>query len=266
MRLWLSVAAVLASAARFAAAADVTACGQRIPAGEVGELRQALACGATPSWPFSPRGVYLEAGATIRLNGFTIAGPGTGIGAGVGVTCTGSRRCIVEGPGEIRGFELGVNCGGCRLVARDVAFRENVSGILIPKSGILDAERVVASDNAGLGIWAHRMRARDVVAERNGSAGIVANASLRLRGVTVRDNAYDGVRCLSFVCGRTRITDSTVTGNAQAGNAYYDVASTGRVRLRNVDCGRSARLHYPYWRENDYDTVEVVGSFGCAGD
>jgi hypothetical protein len=262
--MWFRLIVVLAvvAAPRVAGAVDVTTCEQVIEAGEVAELRQDLACARRPIWPFSALGVYLEPGATLVMNGFTIAGDGSG----VGVNCYGSRRCTIQGPGEIRGFELGVNCGGCRLVARDVAFRDNVSGILIPKSGILDAERVVASDNAEFGIWAHRLRATDVEAERNGWAGIAANASLRLRRVVVTGNGYDGVRCLGFRCGRTRIADSTVTGNATSGSGYYDIASTGPVRLRDVTCDRSAKLFYPGWRDGDYETVEVVGSFGCVED
>jgi hypothetical protein len=254
------VALVLVVAARAAGAVDVTACGQVIEAGQVGVLRQDLACTRTPTWPFSAQGVYLSPGATLELNGFDIEGDYSG----VGITC-GSRACTIQGPGEVRGFELGVSCGGCRVVARDVAFRENVSGILIPKSGTLEAARVIASDNAEFGIWAHRVRAADVEASRNGLAGVAANASLRLRGVDAVDNGREGVRCLGFVCGRTRIVDSTVTGNDLSGDGY-DIASTGRVRLRNVTCGQSVKLHYPHWRDNDYDTVEIVGSFGCAGD
>jgi hypothetical protein len=262
MRSWFSLAVFLLGAARVVAAVDVTECGQVIPAGEVAVLRRNLDCTSRPTWPFSALGVYLAQNTTLEMNGFTITGNGTGSG----IYCHGSRRCTIEGPGEIREFEVGVNCGGCRLIVRDIAFRDNADGILIPKSGILEAERVVASDNSRIGIWAHRIRAIDVEAERNGSAGIAGNASLRLRRVTVRDNAYDGVRCLGFVCGRARIIDSTVTGNGQAASGYYDVASTGPVRLRDVTCERSAKLFYPHWRDNDYDTVEVVGSFGCAGD
>ncbi|MGH7895851.1 MAG: hypothetical protein ACREQL_14360 [Candidatus Binatia bacterium] len=83
--------------------------------------------------------------------------------------------------------------------------------------------------------------------------------------MTATDNGREGVRCLGFVCRPSRIVDSTVTGNDTDGDGH-DIASTGRVRLRGVTCGRSARLHYPHWREHDYDTVDIVGSFGCAGD
>ena len=261
MRVRSMVAVLVSVAARAAIAVDVTECAQVIEPGVVAELRRDLACTRVPQWPFSATGVYLKMGATLRLNGFTIAGDGTG----VGVVCNGSRTCVIQGPGEVRGFELGVNCGGCRIVARDVAFRGNRSGILIPKSGVLDAERVIASDNAEMGLWAHRVRAVDVEASRNGSEGLVGNRTLRLRNVTANDNGREGIRCLGFVCGRSRVVGGTAMGNDALGDGY-DIASTGPVRLRDVTCGRSARLRYPGWRDQDYETVEVVGSFGCAAD
>jgi hypothetical protein len=146
-----------------------------------------------------------------------------------------------------------------------VAFSGNTNGIYAPLSGTLQAKRVVASDNAEMGIWTHRLRVVDVEASRNGVAGVVGNESLSLRGVEAIANGIDGVRCLGFECGRTEIVDSTATGNGAAGDGY-DIASTGRVKLRKVTCGRSARLFYPFWEQNDYETVEIVGSFGCAGD
>lgn len=251
---------IVVAAGRVAGAVDVTECGEVIEAGDIAELRNDLSCARPAVWPFIARGVSLPAGSTLHLNGFTISGDGSG----EGVLCHGSRRCTIEGPGEIRGFELGVSCGGCRVVARDVVFRGNTNGILIPKSGVLDAERVVASDNSDFGIWAHRLRARDVETSRNGGAGLVANMGLRARGVTASDNGREGIRCQAFECGRSRIVNATVAGNDSLG-AGYDIASSGPVRLRDVSCGRSARLYYPNWRDGD-ETVEVVGSFGCAND
>jgi hypothetical protein len=233
-----------------------------IPAGKTGVLRQNLVCGNRPTWPFSPEGVRLAAGAKLDLNGFSIEGNDSG----VGVYCTGGRKaCSIEGPGEVRAFYAGVNCGGCRIVARDAAFNANVIGIYAPLSGTLQAKRVVANDNDETGIWTHRLRVVDVEASRNGFFGVAGNASLTLRGVEAVDNGYEGVRCLGFECGKTEIAGSTVTGNGgDAGG--YDIVSTGTVKLRNVTCERSARFFYPFWEENDYSTVEITGSFGCAGD
>jgi len=249
-------------AAETARAVDVTECGQVIAAGQTGVLRQNLTCGNRPTWPFSPEGVRLAPGAKLDLDGFSIEGNGSG----VGVYCEGGRRaCTIKGPGEVRAFYAGVNCGGCRIVARDATFSDNVNGIYAPLSGTLQAKRVVASDNTEMGIWTHRLRVVDVEANRNGLSGVTGNESLSLRGVEAVDNGDEGVRCLGFECGKTEIANSTITGNDAAGDGY-DIASTGRVKLRNVTCSRSALLFYPFWEENDYDTVEVIGSFGCADD
>ena len=76
----------------------MTECGQAVRAGEIGELRANLQCtAAADPLHLSARGVLVGRAATLNLNGFTIAGDGTG----VGVECAG---CTVNGPGEIRTF------------------------------------------------------------------------------------------------------------------------------------------------------------------
>ncbi|MGH7895850.1 MAG: hypothetical protein ACREQL_14355 [Candidatus Binatia bacterium] len=94
MRFRFMVALALVGAVRAAGAVDVTACGQVIGAGQMGELRQDLACTRSATWPFTALGVYLEPGAGIELNGFTIAGDASGSG----VYCHGARRCTIQGP------------------------------------------------------------------------------------------------------------------------------------------------------------------------
>lgn len=242
----------LLAGARLAAAVDVTECGQSVSAGKVGELRNDLVCAAGPTWPFSAPGIRLEPGAKLRMNGFTISGDGTG----TGVMCT-NGPCTIEGPGEVRTFWAGVNCGGCRVVARDVAVRENVEGIYVPLSGTLDARRVIASDNLRSGIWAQTVRATDVEASGNGANGVSANDRLRVRRLDATANG--GSRVLGGHT-RSRLVDSTVTGNDVAGDGY-DVVSTGALRLVRSACGKSARIRY--WSQEEYD---IVGSFGCAND
>lgn len=68
-----------------------------------------------------------------------------------------------------------------------------------------------------------------------------------------------------FDGAKARLVDATVVNNDGLG-VGYDITSTGRVRLVRTTCGRSARLRYPHWRRGDYETVRVVGSFGCASD
>lgn len=252
MRCSSMVALVVGLAARTAVAVDVTECGQVIAAGKVGELKVDLTCAASPTWPFAARGVRLEPGAKLRMNGFSISGDGSG----AGVECK-SKRCTIAGPGEIRGFWAGVNCGGCRVVARDVAVRENVEGIYVPLAGTLEAERVIASDNAHSGIWAQAVRGSDIEASRNGLNGVSANSGLRVRRLDATANGRSGV-----LAGRTksRLVDSMVTGNDVASGGY-DIVSTGSMRLVRTTCGKSAKIRY--WSQEEY---EVVGSFGCAAD
>jgi hypothetical protein len=246
------VVLVLVAGARIAAAVDVTDCGQVIEPGKVGELKNDLACAASPTWPFSACGVRLQPGAKLQLNGFTISGDGTG----AGVECW-TKRCTIEGPGEIRGFWAGVNCAGCRVVARDVVVRENNEGIYIPLAGTLEAKRVVASDNTRSGIWAQAVMGSDIEASRNGLNGVSANGRLRVRRLDATANGRSGVLGGH---GRGRLVDSTVTGNDVA-TGGYDIVSVGTMRLVRTTCGKSATIRY--WSQEEYD---VVGSFGCADD
>jgi hypothetical protein len=243
---------VLLAGTRVATAVDVTECGQVIPSGQVAELKSDLGCAVGPTFPLSARGVRLQSGSTLQMNGFRISGDGTG----AGVECL-AGRCTIEGPGEIRGFFAGVNCGGCRVVARDVVVRENEEGIYVPLSGSLVADGVVANDNVGSGIWAQTIRGTDIEASRNGRNGVSANARLRIRRLEATANGQSGFRAGST---RSRLVDSTVTDNDVSGNGF-DVVATGTVRLVRTMCGKSAKIRYR--SQEEYD---VVGSFGCTND
>ena len=252
MRIRFMVLLALLMGTRTAVAVDVTACGQAVAAGKVGELKGDLSCAAGPAWPFAARGVRLEPGATLRMNGFVVSGDGTG----VGIACT-TDRCTIKGPGEVRGFWAGVNCGGCRVVARDIAVRENVEGLYVPLAGTLNAKRVRANDNARSGIWAQVVRGSDVEASRNGLHGVNANDWLRVRRLDATANGRWGV---SGGSTRSRLVNSRVTGSDVAGDGL-DIVATGTMRLVRTTCGKSAQIRYS--SQEEYD---VVGSFGCAGD
>jgi hypothetical protein len=252
MRVRLIAMLVLLAGTRVATAVDVTECGQVVAPGQVAELKNDLACAAGSTEFLSARGVRLQPGARLRMNGFHISGDGTG----AGVECAGGR-CTIEGPGEIRGFFAGVNCGGCRVVVRDVVVRGNEEGIYIPLHGTLVADGVVASDNARSGIWAQTIRGTDLEASRNGRNGVSANAWLRIRRLEATANGQAG-----FLAGstRSRLVDSAVTDNDVA-RGGFDVVATGSVRLVRTRCGKSAKIRY--WSQEAYD---VVGSFGCTND
>jgi hypothetical protein len=142
-------------------------------------------------------------------------------------------------------------------VARDVVVREKEEGIDIPLAGMLAAERVVATDNAASGIWAQTVRGSDIEAGRNGSNGVSAISRLRIRRLHATANGRSGVLGGS---ARSRLVDSTVTGN-DATTGGYDIVATGSMQLVRTACGKSAKIRYR--SQEEYD---VVGSFGCAND
>src|SRR5207253_10011354 len=71
-------------AGTIARAFDIGECGQSVPDGQVGDLRADLVCPVNPSV-----GVYMAAGGTLNLNGYSITGPGTALGGGV--QCSGAE-------------------------------------------------------------------------------------------------------------------------------------------------------------------------------
>jgi hypothetical protein len=244
-----------------AGAVEITTCAQVVAAGEVGQLRNDLDCGPAPPFLLAAKGVQLEHGATLYLNGFTIRGNGTG----VGVACGGDGArptCRVNGPGTITGFWAGFNGGGCRFVARDLVVRGNTNGIYGPLACALEADGVHVVDNTEDGIWVWRMRGRDLVVSDNGARGVVATR-IYVHGLTATGNGREGV--LQQIAHRRAgwLVDSTLAGN-DTGGAGYDIAAAGRLRLFAVDCGRSARIEYPF--AGNGDEPEVVGTLGCAND
>jgi hypothetical protein len=260
------LAARPAGGASLLEAADVTHCGQVVGDGEVAELRGDLDCAAPTTFPFSAEGVHLSAGATLRMNGFAIRGDGSG----VGITCFGPGEsnvapCTVEGPGEIRGFWAAINGAGCALVARDVVMTGNSNGIVAALSCRLEATRIVASDNAELGIWATDVHGRDVDASRNGGGGVVASFDIHVKRLRATDNGREGIRLARFRGGDGRIVDSVVVRNERLGRGF-DIAAAGRLQLVRTRCGRSAKLRYRRHPATNGYRPRVVGSFGCARD
>jgi hypothetical protein len=259
----LAVLALLALLARAAVAVEITECRQVVPRGAVGELRHDLDCTAQPTWPFSAEGVRLERGATLQMNGFVIRGDGTGVGIG----CFGAgpqNRCEVNGPGAVSGFEAGINGAGCKLVLRGVLLEGNGDGVLAPLACDLDAENVNAVKNTRSGIMVMRFRARQVIASDNGGVGVLASR-IDARSLLAAGNGGEGVRQLTIGGRFGRLIDSTIITNG-ARAAGYDIAAAGRLRLRSVRCGRSARLRYPPNFTGADEDVEIVGSFGCIHD
>lgn len=257
-RVGLTVAA-LASTAQ---ALPITSCEQLVPSGETGVLMQDLVCARTATWPFSPRGVVLDGGATLDLNGFTITGDGTG----AGVSCTAQRvatsrkPCTVAGPGTVTRFEVGIEGSGWRIEATDLVVHGNTIGISTPKMRRLVLRRVVARDNIKHGIDAQTLTSEDVVATGNGRRGISTRFATRIVRLTATGNADEGLH-VGLPLDRARVVDSTITGNGDP-TMGFDVTTGGRLRLVRTICGRGARLRFT--RKRGIETTTVLGPLPCS--
>src|SRR5262245_22866919 len=217
---------IVALAASTAPAVEITACGQVVPAGQIGELRANLHCMvARDPFQASAQGVFLERDATLDLNGFTITGDGTGSG----IQCAG---CSVNGPGEITNFDVAIAGAGGRVRIQNLVARGNRNGLLYKAGRVIDLVNVVMSDNAELGISARggRLRGRDVEASRNGIAGVWGPAVKLVRLTAVGNGPGGGVYANSFRRQTVRLVGCTITGNNGL-DAGFDVLSTGPVKL-----------------------------------
>jgi hypothetical protein len=233
-------------------ALDVT-CGEVVPAGATGDVVSDADCtGAS---------IFLDTGATLRLNGHTISGTDPNpevcfpfLGECAGVLCRG-RKCRVEGPGTIQGFTSGIGGRGVadgdgrvRVIASDLTLRLNSAGISSDRAVVTD---VIATDNFGTGIAADKVRARrvdvsrngvwgisgdkvagvDVVANLNGSEARLDSAGIRavrarFRRLTATDNVGEGLRA-----ERAALRESVLSGNTDA-----DISTARPPRVRDTTC------------------------------
>ena len=265
-----------------AAAVDITACNQGVPAGQVGVLQNDLDCSGQPS---STDGVWIERGGTLDLNGRTIVGapfaiqPNGGIRAAVhcrlGRRCEGSPivcrpgrgRCTVTsstGTGHVIS-NTGINSerhldvshvqvsGGGYVVAGDgklraVDLQVSGGGTVAGDKALLTDVSVVGANSFGI-FMTKRIRGTNVTVTGCGNAGL-SSANGRLTGLVATGN---GVSPSSHINGggvhggRWRLTDSTVTGNqANFANppASYpvDVLTVKRPVLVGTTCDHSAML------------------------
>jgi hypothetical protein len=249
----------LALAGGAALATELTECGQAVAAGEIGELRANLQCTAAANPLHLPaRGVPVGRAATLNLNGFTIAGDGTG----VGVECAG---CTVNGPGEIRNFEVAITGGGGRIRLQNLVARGNRNGMEYKAPRLIELINVVMSDNAEIGMSARggRVRGRNVEASRNGTAGVWAPAVKLVRLTAIGNGPLGGLYANGPRGRLVRLVDSTVTGNNGL-DAGFDVLSTGPVKLRNTACGRGARIRETF--RGGAGTTIVIGRLRCSND
>ncbi len=244
-----------------APAIDVTECGQTIGRSEVGQLQQDLDCHATGLDP--ARGIFLQRGATLELNGHTITGDGSGFGIQVG----GRRRDLVaiDGPGVITNFFVGITGVSTRLRVRHVVAHHNRYGFEFKVSKRIEMTSVAMNDNefgiTGRGVG---FVGQDIEARRNSSVGVSIAGPASLTRLVATGNGEGGGLSAAPPGGnprRFRIIDSTITGNNGLG-AGYDVLATSGVKLVNSTCDRGARVRF----DEISDTTTVIGALGCAAD
>jgi hypothetical protein len=236
---------------------DIHVCGREVPRRAVADLRGDLHCG--PTGP----GVFLDAGATLNLNGFTIAGPG-GSGNG-GVVCSSGRTgCTINGPGYVRGFGPGLSGTG-RVRVRDVTLRFNGVGIST-KGALLDLANVVANDNdtGVLVAGAGRLRADDLEVRNNRTAGVwVAGPSMvKLSRLTAVGNGGlgGGVYLGTRGRGQARIVD-TILGNDGLGEGYDVLTILRGLKLIDTVCGRGALIRVS--RRTLPEVTRIIRPLGC---
>lgn len=243
----LLLAGLLVAAPSEVGAVDVTACGQVVPSGQTGDLVADLDCPIDlPSGSLQElSAIYLEPGARLRLNGFTLSGTKFGVGCG--------SRCTIEGPGTIRELPVGILSYGATRVENVVFEENNGHAIHLYGGKTLRATNVTILDADGLvAIVAHRVKAENVTIERCWYGIITISAlvatdltirdcgqraigagSVRATSLTVVDNAGKGI-----IAGRIVLTDSVVTGNDTL-DSGVDLQSDRRPKLTNTTCERS---------------------------
>jgi hypothetical protein len=263
--LWMRLAFVsaLVLSASTAGAVDVSTCGQVIQRGEVGVLIADLACSET--------GVELESGATLQLDGHTLA-----VSSGAGIECE-AGRCAVEGPGVIDGQSTGdagiYLYGKVRLSLRDVVIRDLDNGVLGLSRNRVDFENVLID---GIGIMGidlgdrSRLKGSGLTVQNTvGPLGRAVHATKCMgENWTITDNqAIFALRQSGLACGSARLSglvatnnagigvwlgasgrffDSTITGNDAAADGI-DLMSDGRPRLFGGTCGRSSNHDGTPW-------------------
>ena len=230
-----------------AGAVDVTSCGQIIPSGQTADLVWDLDCPLDlPSGTLQElSAVYLEPGAKLHLNGFTLSGGEVGVGCG--------SRCTIEGPGTIADFPFGILSYGSTR-ATDLQLDSN-DGYVIYQLGnkTLRATNVTVLESNGLvAVVGHRVKAENlsiqgcwygIFADILTGGGVsvsgcgqraIGSGTVRASGVTVVGNGGIGILAKRIV-----LSDSVITGNDTSGTGV-DLNAERLPRLTNTTCELSA--------------------------
>lgn len=259
-----------------AEAAEITACGDVAPRGEVSVLQNDLTCDdSVRHCRDFPRvvctqqsdcpnklgcivwGIFVEPGATLDLKGHSVTytGPYATVGCWGG-TCTIRNGAVACGAGSVNGSGV---LGG-RITLENLEIR-GCPGNAAFANTILATSVHVHHNGDGL-YGALHLRATDVTASDNLGNGLVGGTSLRIRGARAERNGrsgaysrrYDidsfeshGNRAAGFtsahfggIGGRGVIRNSNISGNAYESQPM-DILSSAPPRVRNVACEWSAK-------------------------
>jgi len=243
---------------RAAWAVDVTTCGQTIPPNEVGVLVADLDCSQHPV------GVRLQRGATLELNGHTIAGGELTFATVAGVASEsptnpvgrGRGRFTIVGPGTLTGTNLPpfvsggtlacVLLNGGRAVIRGGSGTVEIGGCgygvhgrrmftsagefdpgAASTKGRVELDHVLTHDNIEAGVAVARILASSVTASDNFRLGMAASRRMELSDVTANDNGNIGL----FGGRRMSGTNVTVLRNGANG---VDTCGFGDMELANL--------------------------------
>ncbi len=259
---------------------SITACGQTVPAHEIGVLEADLDCSATPF------GVRLLHGAALQLNGHTIVGGSYAAVAGVkvvtGANPIGSGRgaFAIVGPGVVAGTVsppiaagttacIAVNDGHVSITGEQGRIDihgciDGVRGASIfrldgsQNSGSPNGRGRVMIDHTDLhdsfdaGISARRITATEVTSSNNFGLGMSASRDLAVMNVTASNNGNIGLFASASVSG----ANVTTVGNG-ANGVDACLNGSGRMSLTNLHSTNNGGFGVCAYRLNLTDSTVV---------
>jgi len=225
-----------------AASNSVSSCGSAITNSGTWTLTQNLTC--------TGNGIDVQAGNVIlKLNGFTITGPGTNAGTGVLVASSeGTRlnKVTLVGPGTITNFQNGIvfqgtNGGG----AVDLVIENNLMGILllsdtaavIPSSLLISQNQLQSSAESISGPLAASTIVGNSCSDSEDCINLVDASGNKILGNLSNGNRHAGIE-VGANTGGSVSTGNTVEGNQTSNNRFYGIFlgpnSSGNHLIGNV--------------------------------
>jgi parallel beta-helix repeat protein len=225
------------------AAQTVSACGTAITTSGTWILLQNLTC--------SGAGIDVQVGnVTLKLNGFTITGPGANSGTnGVLVASSaglGMKKVTILGPGTIADFQNGItfqgtNGGG----AVDVTFSGNLFGIFLTTDSLsASSANLLLSQNGlqgGLDGITGQLNTSTIAANSCSSVSdcinLTASSGNRVIGNVGDGNSHAGIVVGAAVSGSAS-SGNTLEGNHTSNNHFYSIflgpTASGNHLMGNV--------------------------------